>query len=303
MTRGPSEQVLTGGAMQKISEHVYVFRDSRNTNLGLILTPGGSVLVDSPMLPDDARAWRAGVLALTVAQPLFLINTDHHLGHSLGNWAFADAKCITHRHSAFYMLEKYDSTFRNRLVESFRSAQPAVAADLEAVALPRPRLGVVDEMSLHVGDITVEMLHVGGHTPGALVVRVREDDVLFTGDVVVADGYPSLGDAHSQQWLTALDKIRALKPRLIVPGHGDLANLETLNTMSGYIQTLCETVGAYYAAGMSRKDVVSKVRSLESYPIDSEDRARSEQRLKASLQRVYDEFKERDKELEKAREE
>jgi cyclase len=289
--------------MEKISEHVYVCRDSRNTNLGLILTPGGSVLVDSPMLPDDARAWRDRVLALSAARPLFVINSDHHLGHSLGNWAFPDAKCVTHRHSAYFMLEKYDSTFRNRLVESFRSAQPAVAADLEAVALPRPRLGVVDEMTLHVGEVSVEILHVGGHTPGALVVRIVEDDVLFTGDVVVADGYPSLGDAHSQQWLTALDKIRALKPRLIVPGHGGLATHQTLDTMSGYIRTLCETVGGYYAAGMSRKDVVSKVRSLESFPLDVEDRARSEQRLKASLQRVYDEFKERDKELEKSREE
>lgn len=290
--------------MQKISEHVYLYRDSRNTNLGLVLSPAGSVLVDSPMLPEDARAWRAEVLELTGGrQPLYVVNTDHHLGHSLGNWAFPDAKCVTHRHSAYFMLEKYDVTFRNRLVESFRSAQPMVAADLEAVALPRPRLGVADEMTLHVGEAAVVVMHVGGHTPGAVIACVSGDDVMFTGDVVVADGYPSLGDANSQQWLAALDKIRALKPRIIVPGHGGLATHETLDTMSGYIRALSETVGEYYATGMSRKDVVSKVRSLDNYPLDSEDRVRGEQRLKASLQRVYDEFKERDKELEKSRDE
>ena len=43
--------------------------------------------------------------------------------------------------------------------------------------------------------------------------------------------------------------------------------------------------------------------TISARAFDSEDRARSEQRLKASLQRVYDEFKERDKELEKSREE
>ena len=131
----------------------------------------------------------------------------------------------------------------------------------------------------------------------------KDVDVMLTGDVVVSDGYPSLGDANSQQWLAALDKIRALKPRIIVPGHGELATHETLDTMSGYIRALSETVGEYYATGMSRKDVVSKVRSLDDYPLESEDRARGEQRLKASLQRVYDEFKERDKELEKSRDE
>ena len=59
-------------------------------------------------------------------------------------------------------------------------------------------------------------------------------------------------------------------------------------------------MGTHYAAGMSRKDVVSKVKSLEGFPLEMDDRARAEQRLKASLQRVYDEFKERDKQLEKA---
>ena len=286
--------------MEKISDHVYVHRDSRKTNLGLIVTPQGPVLVDSPLLPDDARAWRDAIGEITTLQPLYLINTDHHLGHSLGNWVFPNAKTVAHRHAAYFMLEKYDSTFRTRLVDSFRISQPAVAAELESLPLPRPALGVVDEVALHFDGFAVELIHVGGHTPGTLLVRVPEDDVLFTGDVVIEGAYPNLADANSQQWLAALQKITALNPRLVVPGHGALASQETLDRIAGYIRTLCEIVGNYYAAGMSRKDVVSRVKSLEGFPIEPEDRMRAEQRLKASLQRVYDEFKERDKELEKA---
>lgn len=287
--------------MQKISEHVYVYTDSRGTNMGLIVAPEGSVLVDSPMLPDDTRAWQAAVHELSPKAPLYLVNTDHHLGHSMGNWAFPATPCITHRHSAFIMLEKYDATFRARLVDSFRNAQPAVATEFEHMALPRPRMGVADEMTLHIGELAIHLIHVGGHTPGTLLVQVPSDEVLFTGDVVVDGIHPSLGDANSQQWLAALQKIKSLKPKAIVPGHGKSASLETLEYISGYIQAMRDTVGGYYDTGMSRKDVVSKVRALDGYPIEMDDRLRAEQRLKSSLQRVYDEFKERDREQDKAR--
>jgi len=52
---------------------------------------------------------------------------------------------------------------------------------------------------------------------------------------------------------------------------------------------------------LSRNDVVAKVKSVEGYPLSLEERGRAEQRHTARVQRVYDEYKERDKELEKAR--
>ena len=287
--------------MEQISTHVYIHRDSRRTNLGLIRTPQGPVLVDSPMLPDDARTWREAVVQVTGERPRYLVNTDHHIGHSLGAWAFPDTPVVTHRHSAHMMLEKWDATWRGRLIESLRSTQPDMASELEFMALPRPALGVVDEVTLHLDDFPVELIHGGGHTPGTLMVRVPEDGVLFAGDLLVEGMHPNLGDANTRQWLDALQKIRTLNPRLLVPGHGELANEATLEYVEGYIKTLTETVGEYYRAGLSRKDVVAKIRSVEGYPLGHEERGRAEQRLKASVQRVYDEYKERDKELEKAR--
>ena len=287
--------------MEQISEHVYLHRDSRQTNLGLIRTPQGPVLVDSPMLLDDARAWRDAVKQVTNERPRYLINTDHHIGHALGDWAFPDTPVITHRHAAYMMLEKWDATWRGRLVESFRSTQPDMAAELEVLPLPRPELGVVDEMTLHLDDFAIELMHGGGHTPGTLLVSVLADSVLFAGDLVVEGMHPNMGDANTRQWLDALQKIRVLNPRILVPGHGELASEATLEYVEGYVKTLSETVGEYYRAGLSRKDVVAKVRSVEGYPLGHEERSRAEQRLKSSVQRVYDEYKERDKEFEKAR--
>ncbi|MBI1800567.1 MAG: MBL fold metallo-hydrolase [Chloroflexi bacterium] len=287
--------------MDQITEHVYVHQDSRDTNLGVIITADRPILVDSPMLPADARQWRDAIQRLSLARPLYIINSDHHIGHALGNWAFPDTPAIAHRHAAHLMLEKYDSTFRSRLVDSFRATEPEVAADLETIAMPRPRLGVVDEMELNIGDLLIELIHVGGHTPGTLMVRVPADDVVFTGDVVVQGRYPGLSDANSLQWLAALEKIVRLHARYIVPGHGQSATIQTLQDIDGFIRYIRESVSAYYATGLSRKDVVSRIRAVEGFTIEDSDQARSEQRLKSSVQRVYDELKERDKEIEKAR--
>ncbi len=287
--------------MEKISDHVYIHRDSRRTNLGLILSPHGPVLVDSPMLPDDARVWRDAVMEVTNEPPCYLINTDHHIGHSLGDWVFPDTPLVTHRHAAYMMLEKWDSTWRGRLIESLRATQPEMASELESLALPRPALGAVDELTLHIDDFPIELIYGGGHTAGTLLVRVPQDSVLFTGDLVVEGAHPNLGDANTRQWLEALQKIRVLNPHILVPGHGELASEATLEYVEGYVKTLTEMVGEYYHAGLSRKDVVSKVKSVEGYPLSHDERGRGEQRLKASVQRVYDEYKEHDKELEKAR--
>ncbi len=45
--------------------------------------------------------------------------------------------------------------------------------------------------------------------------------LLYTGDLVFKGRVPSVGEADSRLWLAALDKLIALKPRLLVPGHGE----------------------------------------------------------------------------------
>ncbi len=49
---------------------------------------------------------------------------------------------------------------------------------------------------------------------------VREDGVLYAGDVVFRGRVPFVGDADSRAWIAALDKLIAFHPKVLVPGHG-----------------------------------------------------------------------------------
>jgi glyoxylase-like metal-dependent hydrolase (beta-lactamase superfamily II) len=49
--------------------------------LGAVLGDEGFVLIDSPMLPRDARAWKSQIESHSPAPILYLINTDYHFDH------------------------------------------------------------------------------------------------------------------------------------------------------------------------------------------------------------------------------
>jgi len=46
---------------------------------------------------------------------------------------------------------------------------------------------------------------------------VKEDGVLYAADLVFRGRVPFVGDADSRAWIAALDKLIALKPKVLVP--------------------------------------------------------------------------------------
>ena len=69
--------------MQEIAPGVFVETGYRNANVGCIITEDGVILVDTPMVPAQAQAWRKHVAeASSNARILYVINTVHHRGRS-----------------------------------------------------------------------------------------------------------------------------------------------------------------------------------------------------------------------------
>jgi glyoxylase-like metal-dependent hydrolase (beta-lactamase superfamily II) len=64
--------------------------------------------------------------------------------------------------------------------------------------------------------------------------------VLFGGDVITNRFFPILPDADSsgKGWLTILDKLTALQPRMIVPGHGEVDGIDVIARERELLQAL-----------------------------------------------------------------
>lgn len=77
---------------------------------------------------------------------------------------------------------------------------------------------------LTIGELSFEVIHTPGHTPGSCALYVKEDGVVFTGDTLFEDG---IGD-HSHTYSSFPQLKRSLshlfmlpEETLVYPGHGN----------------------------------------------------------------------------------
>jgi glyoxylase-like metal-dependent hydrolase (beta-lactamase superfamily II) len=115
-----------------------------------------------------------------------------------------------------------------------------------------------------LGDTRIELIPSdGAHTPGDMIVWLPDERIAFAGDVVYADRLLAvLPVSHVGKWIAAFDKLVALNPEAIVPGHGrpttlDIARRET----RVYLDHLHRTARAARDDG---KDIETTLRADQS---------------------------------------
>ena len=75
-----------------------------------------------------------------------------------------------------------------------------------------------------MGKTRFEVYHLGpAHSPEDVIVVLPSEGVIFSGDILFAGRIPFVGEADSRQWLERIDRLLALKPVLMVTGHGQVS--------------------------------------------------------------------------------
>ncbi len=176
---------------------------SLSCNCGFILTGEGIAMVDSPMRPTEALKWRA--IMEDKGEVRYLINTEFHRDHIMGNFFFP-ATVIAHQGAK----ELFHSSLGG--VEKVRETVAAI--DREGVPYlkdyePRePSITFSERLNLYLGDKTLNLINLPGHSPYQAAVYLPEDKVIFTGDNVVNRTPPLFHSAaHPEAWLKSLDAI------------------------------------------------------------------------------------------------
>jgi glyoxylase-like metal-dependent hydrolase (beta-lactamase superfamily II) len=115
-----------------------------------------------------------------------------------------------------------------------------------------------------IGDATVAFgglvaLHTPGHTRDSICLWSSDDGVLFTGDLVLGSGTAVLDDAPGAltDYLASLNRLLALQPRTIYPGHGPIV-ADAVAKLTEYIehrhQRVQQVLTALAARGPSTPD-------------------------------------------------
>ncbi len=114
--------------------------------------------------------------------------------------------------------------------------------------------------------MTVELIGFsGGHTESDLVLFLPRQRILFTGDLLFSGHHPWLGDGSPQLWSRQLDSLLMLRPRILLPGHGDSADADDILLMKQYFGTVSERAADYLNSG---KDPSADEQLIPEAPYD-----------------------------------
>lgn len=107
-------------------------------------------------------------------------------------------------------------------------------------------------MTVHAGGVPLELIHPGpAHTTTDTLVWVPDRSVLFAGDVVLNGATPFCLMGSVSGTLRTLERVRALEPEVIVPGHGPVGGPELLDATEAYFRWLGELARDGVRAGLT----------------------------------------------------
>ncbi|MGX5185493.1 MBL fold metallo-hydrolase [Streptomyces avermitilis] len=216
--------------LREIEEGVYAYLQPDGgwclNNAGIVLAGTGPVLVDTAATEARARQLRYVVGDLSPTPVDLLVNTHSHGDHTFGNYLFEHATVVAHRKAAAEMAEHG---------LALTTLWPDVRwGHVEAGA---PEVVFDDRMTLPTSGFRIELIHFGpGHTAGDTVVWLPGQRVLFTGDLVLSGATPFTLMGSVAGSLRVLDRLRALEPLVVVPGHGPVGGPELLDADAGYLR-------------------------------------------------------------------
>jgi glyoxylase-like metal-dependent hydrolase (beta-lactamase superfamily II) len=188
------------------------------SNAGFVVTADGVVVFDALATPPLAEKL-AGLIRGITGQPIKRViishyHADHYYGlqvfKSLGAevWAHRNARGVTQGEAAALRLQQRKEALSPWVNDNTRLIDPDRYLDGDA------------EFTL--GGLHFALRYVGpAHSDEDMAMLVQEDGVLYAGDLVFRGRVPFVGDADSRAWIAALDKLIAMKPKILVPGHGD----------------------------------------------------------------------------------
>ncbi len=188
------------------------------SNAGFVVTKDGVVVFDALASPPLAKKL-LGLIRQITRQPIRRVIVSHyHADHFYGLQVFkAEGAEIWAHRLAEGATRTEDAALR--LAQRKEVLFPWVDDNTRLI---EPDRFVEGDMDFELGGVQFALRHVGpAHSREDLAMLVKQDRVLYAGDLVFRGRVPFVGDADSRAWIASLDKLLALDPGVLVPGHGE----------------------------------------------------------------------------------
>jgi cyclase len=224
-------------------------------NSGVIVDGSGTaVLVDTLSTEKRTRALLDEVARVSSGAPRAVVNTHHHPDHTYGNGFLPAGTTVIGHEKCREMV----------LAAGLEATNVITAPDYGDLTLRPPEVTFADRMTLHLEELALELLHVGGpaHTTNDVLVWLPEQKVLFSGDLAFNGGQPFVLEGSIAGFRRAITQMQALAPEVLAPGHGPVCHGEDvatlLSAMDEYLAYVEHVAAESHAAGLSPLEAAQK---------------------------------------------
>jgi cyclase len=233
------------------------------SNAGIVDLGEELLVFDSFSTPSAGYELRRQAESITGKKVKYLINSHYHGDHVFGNQAFCDTTIISTSLTKKWCEEKnhigdldkemeemkeYLTGLRNQIKENQDPIQKAsltnqfnemskVLDDLPQMKIVLPTV-IFEKKLVIAGSKRKIELHClgGGHTPSDTFMYLPLEKIAFMGDIVTADLHVPI--YNPEEFISILEKVTQMDIEKFVPGHGNIGDKESLNTITRYLSFL-----------------------------------------------------------------
>ena len=243
--------------MQQVTSNVYAKTAFQGCNSGFIVTKEGAVVIDTPMVPVEAQDWKLEIEKHAPVKYVIIneAHTDHYCGSCyLGGTLIGTVDTVNALKSA-----KVEDLIKDLSLMAPGSPKP----DNSFYFRP-PEIVLDGEATLYLGDHSIKILSVPGHTPKQLAVYIPEERVVFTSDNINL-AIPIFINALPDEWLNSLDRLRALDVDHVIPGHGEITDKSAFGMMQDQIRVWIDVIGSAIKEGTDLDGIKKKATEAKEF--------------------------------------
>lgn len=274
------------------------------SNAGLIVGDGASLLVDTLWDLKYTRAMLDAMRPLTDLAPIKTIVTTHADGdHWWGNQLVAGTEIITTRDCRDEMsavlpksmlllgktgklLSRIPLFNADKVGHWFKNM--VAPYDFHEVTPILPTRTFEGRLTLDVGGRQVELIQVGpAHTRGDLIVYVPDAKTLYSGDILFVESTPVVWAGPMANWLAALDLILDMDVDVIVPGHGPVTDKNGVQQVKAYWEYVMTEVRRRHDAGLSAAEAARDIVLGDEFARGPFARWNSPERMMTNVHTLY----------------
>ena len=221
-----------------------------NSNSHFVVTKNGVLLFDTGSSETIGNKIKNAIKSVTNKPVRWVINSHSHADHWLGNAAFSEADIFTSK-EALETIKKYgkeDVAFYNHVTKG----------TIGKTRLVYPTKLITEHQKMNLGGIEVEFIFSNnGHSPGDILIWLPQQKIIFGGDVLSSSWMPIITNPKKvPSLINTLTSIAQLKPLIVLTGHGEATNLNSILRDISLLSTVWEQVKKGKEKGKTKNKIL-----------------------------------------------